>query len=206
MPDLPATVQNRRERQTTDRADEILGVAARLFAERGFHRTTTKDIAEAAGVAEGTLYNYFDSKDALLFGILGRLGETPEEELGLAGPPQADARQYFTTLLQRRRSYLDKNFVMVQAIMSEILANASLRERYHKQILDPWLEAIETALRQRIELGQIRPLDVPAAARFIASLWMGLFIIEAMGDPLIHIEWERLVETCASMIMDSVTP
>jgi len=206
MPNLPVNTLTRRERQAADRAEEILEVAARLFAERGFHRTTTKDIAEAAGVAEGTLYNYFDSKDALLFGILGRLSETPQEELGLSGPPQADARQYFTTLLHRRRSYLDKNFVMVQAIMSEILANAGLRERYHEQILDPWLEAIETALSQRIEAGQIRSLDIPAAARFIASIWLGLFIIEALGDPLIHIEWERLVETTTSMILDSVAP
>ena len=206
MPDLPVNTLTRRERQAADRAEEILEVAARLFADRGFHRTTTKDIAEAAGVAEGTLYNYFDSKDALLFGILSRLSETPQEELGLAGPPQANARQYFTTLLSRRRSYLDKNFVMVQSIMSEILANAGLRERYHEQILDPWLEAIETALRQRIEVGQIRSLDVPAAARFIASIWLGLFIIEALGDPLIHIEWERLVETTTSMILDSVAP
>ena len=47
----------------------IIEHALRLFAERGYERTSVKMIAEAAGISQGLLYNYFESKDALLRAI-----------------------------------------------------------------------------------------------------------------------------------------
>src|SRR5690348_1743914 len=44
----------------------ILDVAQQLFAEKGFDATTTRDIARAAGIATGTLFNYFPTKEAVL--------------------------------------------------------------------------------------------------------------------------------------------
>jgi AcrR family transcriptional regulator len=52
------------------RRDELLGIAARLFAERGFKNTTVRDIADAAGILSGSLYHHFDSKEAMLDEIL----------------------------------------------------------------------------------------------------------------------------------------
>ena len=60
----------RKQRRTAAKRELILEAAGRLFAEKGYHRTTTKDIAEASDVSEGTIYNYFSSKEDLLFGIL----------------------------------------------------------------------------------------------------------------------------------------
>src|SRR3954462_284621 len=48
---------------STTRRDELLGIAARLFAERGFKNTTVRDIADAAGILSGSLYHHFDSKE-----------------------------------------------------------------------------------------------------------------------------------------------
>lgn len=44
----------------------ILHAAQRLFAEKGFEATTTRDIAQAAGIASGTLFNYFPTKEAVV--------------------------------------------------------------------------------------------------------------------------------------------
>ncbi|MCY7285149.1 MAG: TetR/AcrR family transcriptional regulator, partial [Cyanobacteria bacterium CAN_BIN43] len=44
----------------------ILKAAQRLFARRGFEGTTTRELAKAAGVAEGTLFRYFENKKAIL--------------------------------------------------------------------------------------------------------------------------------------------
>ena len=57
----------------------LLGSAKRLFAERGYDRTTTRDIAQASGAATGTLFNYFESKEAL--GVV-LLEEATEKALG----------------------------------------------------------------------------------------------------------------------------
>jgi len=47
---------------STNRKDDILHVAAELFARQGYHATTVADIARAAGIAQGTVYLYFGSK------------------------------------------------------------------------------------------------------------------------------------------------
>ena len=49
---------------------KILEAAARLFTTDGYERTTTRDIARAAGIAAGTLFNYFASKDALALTLI----------------------------------------------------------------------------------------------------------------------------------------
>ncbi len=50
--------------------DKILNAALRLFAQKGYHRTSIGDIAASAGVAKGLIYNYFKSKEDLLLEII----------------------------------------------------------------------------------------------------------------------------------------
>ncbi len=52
------------------RRDELLAIAARLFAERGFKNTTVRDIADAAGILSGSLYHHFDSKESMVDELL----------------------------------------------------------------------------------------------------------------------------------------
>src|SRR5215467_7095021 len=62
----------------TARRDQILDAATKVFAEKGFHPTTIKDIAREAGIADGTIYIYFENKTALMLGILDRMNETEQ--------------------------------------------------------------------------------------------------------------------------------
>ena len=59
----------RRERQKHDRERRILAAARRLFDRKGYDGTSMENVAARAGLAVGTLYNYFPSKDELLFAI-----------------------------------------------------------------------------------------------------------------------------------------
>ena len=52
------------------RREELLAIAAGLFAERGFKNTTVRDIADAAGILSGSLYHHFDSKEAMVDELL----------------------------------------------------------------------------------------------------------------------------------------
>src|SRR4051812_17417731 len=52
------------------RRDELLRIAAGLFAEKGFKNTTVRDIADAAGILSGSLYHHFDSKESMVDEIL----------------------------------------------------------------------------------------------------------------------------------------
>ncbi|HEY6419844.1 MAG TPA: TetR/AcrR family transcriptional regulator [Candidatus Binataceae bacterium] len=63
-----------RDRQKQDRECRIVAAARKLFARKSYAETAMEDVAERAGLAVGTIYNYFPSKSALLFAIIR--GET----------------------------------------------------------------------------------------------------------------------------------
>lgn len=74
---------------STDRRRDLLDAAERSFAERGVHATTVAEITRAAGVAKGTFYLYFDSREQLLGAVKERLSQrivdTIAEDLAEAG-------------------------------------------------------------------------------------------------------------------------
>jgi AcrR family transcriptional regulator len=71
----------------------LLAAATRLFAERGYDRTSVQDIVEAAGVTKGALYHYFGSKDDLLHEIYGRLLRLQQERLDACAGTGAPVEQ-----------------------------------------------------------------------------------------------------------------
>ena len=77
MPKQPSTLRARQAQLTRD---EILGAARRLFAERGYSRTSVRDIAEAAGVSAQTVYDSIGSKQA----IVARLNDLIDAEADIA--------------------------------------------------------------------------------------------------------------------------
>ncbi|PJE94897.1 TetR family transcriptional regulator [Streptomyces carminius] len=72
-----------RPRDTAGRPvpERLLAAATRLFADRGYDRTSVQEIVEAAGVTKGALYHYFGSKDELLHEIYGRVLRLRQERL-----------------------------------------------------------------------------------------------------------------------------
>lgn len=59
-----------------DRREQLLAVALKVFAQRGYHSTSMNDIADAAGVTKPVLYQHFDSKRALYTATLEAVGES----------------------------------------------------------------------------------------------------------------------------------
>src|SRR5690242_11989842 len=57
---------SRRDKKRTETRERIFGVAMRLFADKGYQATTVDEITEAADVAKGTFFNYFQTKEAVL--------------------------------------------------------------------------------------------------------------------------------------------
>lgn len=183
---------NRRQRRAAARRNQILDAAAKLFAEKGFHRTTTRDIAQAADIAEGTLYNYFASKEDLLLGIMARLEESQHLANRLKNSLPEEAWDFFHSILQERRRFSEQNRAMLQSVLSEILVNPELRRRYYQELVLPNLNLLEAHLQERIEQGQIRWLDASLAVRILSALMTGLYVLEVLGDPVVHQRWDEL--------------
>ncbi|MGF1429040.1 helix-turn-helix domain-containing protein [Kitasatospora sp. LaBMicrA B282] len=97
-PPAPGAARARRPRKpAAERRAEILAAARRLFAERGFHATTTRDLAAAADINDALLYRYFANKEEILAGLLDQAVEVFR---ALPGPPAEAAELPLELLLQ----------------------------------------------------------------------------------------------------------
>jgi AcrR family transcriptional regulator len=203
---MSATEDPVREQLIEARRNQILDAAASVFAEKGFHRATTKDIASAAGVSEGTIYNYFDSKADLLIGIMSRLVELQQLSGELTDGLQADVKDFFRAILGQRISRMPQSQEMIQAILPEVLVNPELRERFYQQFVLQLTTLLEQYVETRIKLGHVRPVDVPLTVRTIQGMFVGLFVLRILGDETLLAKWEDLPEVVASLIFDGVRP
>jgi AcrR family transcriptional regulator len=151
------------------RRDELASVAARLFAERGFHGTSMGDIAEALGVQKGSLYSLTASKQDLLYRAMrdgadafhAGLDEIPDDvpaveriRLALRAHLRVVSQQLeVATVFTREWRFLEDER------RDEILAE---RRRYE--------DRVRGLFRDGVESGELRSdLDVSAAALVVLS-------------------------------------
>jgi AcrR family transcriptional regulator len=183
------------------RREQILGAATRVFAEKGFSRATTREVARAADVSEGTIYNYFEDKDALLLAILDRLNETERRaedfEEGMAMDFPAFLKQY----LRQRMSLIWENRDVFRVVLSEMLVNSELRERYRRQVVEPTMRIAEENFRSRMEQGEVREMDTPLAMRSVAGSLLGVVVLGLLGDEEIDSRSDEVPDVLAGLLL-----
>ena len=178
-------------RQTRER---LLDAALALFAERGFEATTTKLIAEHAGVPNGLIYYYFGTKEKLLECLLGERTFLPDLQARVTearANRDADPRLTLIEICTEFHAALRRNKPFARIISRE----AHLRpvaSNLVRQLADQVLTLIEAFLEDAQQQGKLRPLDTKIVARALfSSLMMGALLWE-FDAPRRSIE--RLVE------------
>ena len=201
MPDPHNPIQ---ELVIAARRNQILDAATQVFAQKGFHRATIKDIARVAGIADGTIYTYFASKTDVLLGILNRLNESTDREQQLNPESEQDIHSVFSTYLRQRMALFWPNAEVFQAVLPEMLVNEELRELYYQQILMPTFTIAEHYFQAQSVAGQVRTIDIPLTVRAIGGMLFGLLILQLLGDEVIARRWEELPEVLASLLLDGL--
>ncbi|HUQ00496.1 MAG TPA: TetR/AcrR family transcriptional regulator [Aeromicrobium sp.] len=186
------------------RRDELLAIAARLFAERGFRNTTVRDIADASGILSGSLYHHFDSKESMVDEIL----QTFQNEL-FAGYDQilassAPARERIAAAVRLSFEALDQHHHEVAIFQNEAdwLGTqerfAYLAER-NAQSRRVWV----TLLRDGVASGELRSdLDVELVYRFIRdSVWFAVRWYRPGGD----LAPRQVADQFLTLLLDGIT-
>lgn len=186
------------------RRNQILDAAARVFADRGYHRATTKHIAQQAGVSEGTIYNYFDSKGDLLIGIVKRLSSVDTMGTELAEALNEDARAALLAIARYRMAMIDRDFETVQAVLPEMLVNAGLRGQFYDQFARPTAVLLEQYMQSRVKLGAMRSVDAPLVVRSVQGMFIGLMLLRILGDDLLTKHWNDLAEVVVGVLLDGL--
>jgi TetR/AcrR family fatty acid metabolism transcriptional regulator len=189
----------------TTRKHQILDAAARVFASKGFHAATIKDVARDAGIADGTIYNYFDNKTALLFAIFERMRDTLQPRAVFAELRPDDVRGAVRAFVSLPLMALrGDNFDLFRIVMSEIMVNDALRTQYAQQVLAPTLSIADIAFQHWADQGLIRTAAGPLVVRALSGMVMGLMLQHIMGDELLRTQWDTLPDTLTDLIMQGI--
>jgi len=115
---------------------QVLAASLELFAQQGFDNTTTKQIAEKAGVAEGTVYRRYKNKDELLAGVLAPFMTQVLPNLIKEFAQQVVARPYLTrhemisSIVQNRLDFIKENGAILRVLMREVSVRNDLRSQF----------------------------------------------------------------------------
>ncbi len=189
------------------RRERILDAATTVFAAKGFHRATIREVAGAAGVADGTIYNYFENKAALLLGLLERLNESERRGSDFAHGADSDAANFMQGYIaQRFATVAQSGFDIFQMLISELLIDRELRERYHEQTLAPTFAIADAYLQGGMAGGTLRSLDPQLASRALAGMTLGVLLLRLLGDPTLQERWAEMPDVIAAILAHGLIP
>ncbi|MCL2222972.1 MAG: TetR/AcrR family transcriptional regulator [Oscillospiraceae bacterium] len=191
--------------------DKILKVAARQFAQRGYDKVTTREIAKDAEINPASIYHHFPSKEDILDSLyalysLERESEYPDlselMQLAETEPPH-------DVLLKSIFRYSDKNVEMLDQILITAARGLGIDPKSERFIRENIFESVENVLKplleRLIDLGRVKPLDVDL---FIKVLNFYCFSVAAFNKSTFRIDFAEfqkemallfsLVEPCHS--------
>jgi AcrR family transcriptional regulator len=192
-----------RERRAQLTRDEILGAARRLFAERGYARTSVRDIAKAAGVSAQTVYDSVGSKQALV----SSLNDLIDTEAGIAALARAaaeseDPGEVAATNARITRSILEHCGDIIHALVTGAAAEPELAavlaegQRRHVE----GAGRVVAVLRGLDALGPIDPDEAVETLAAITDIRFALVVQESYGWSLDRLEgW--MAETSRRLLL-----
>jgi AcrR family transcriptional regulator len=150
-----------RQRRKNTRAGELLDAALALFVERGYAATRTDDVARRAGVSKGTLYLYYDSKEALFkAAVSATLGRLITEGLELAAGFQGPTDELLRTLVQTWWERVGDTPAagIHKVVLSEVGNFPELAQFYTDEVIVPADRLFAGAVERGVARGEFRPL------------------------------------------------
>jgi AcrR family transcriptional regulator len=184
---------SRRARKKEATRRSIVDAASRLFGERGFDAPTVDEIAEAADVAKGTIYNYFSTKEELLFELLIELERDVQREVPRIaegpGPLERILEEWLLWQFRRKEPHL----AFVRVFMSQMVLRAAdlgeqaMRVQAH---VDPPVRALLERVGERgLIPGSVDPERVLVELKCIH---FGLSALWAMEGPPFEMTYRSL--------------
>src|SRR3974390_2326526 len=179
---MEPTVRWRRRKDA--RPTEILEAALAVFAERGFASTRMDEIAQRAGVTKGTIYLYFESKEAVFRALvteqigtaISRLADEVKNYDGAA----ADLLRLILRAIGHFICHTDRA-VLPKIILAEAGNFPSILEFYRREIIDKGISLLQSVIARVTARGEFRDVPIEHAARLcfapflLGALWRATF-------------------------------
>jgi len=196
---------NSRQKTELSTHDKILIAAQTLFARHGYDGTTTKELAEKAGIAEGTLFRHFTNKKAILVevatqGWMELLTDLLTELSGMAN------YEAISHVMYKRMLRLGNNYDMMRVCLMEVQFHPDLRDRIQSEVIEKMTDVAEAFFQTAMERGVYRQMN----PRVIAQVFLGMFIVagfshETIAQPVASPqEMKEMAEGLADIFLNGV--
>jgi len=145
-----------RTRRSQNRKDIILKAAIKVFARYGFARARTAAIAREARVAEGTIYNYFKSKDDLILTIFEQTWRGLLRTLRVKLDPMEDPIQKLALVLMTVLDLFEADPMLAEVFLVELRQSGKCFSSQPMSVILEFLALLEGILKEGIDRGVIR--------------------------------------------------
>ena len=200
-----ADKESRKRKITERRRGEILKAGLEIFTQKGYAAATIPEIANAAGIAAGTIYLYYPSKRELFIAVIKNMILTTPLLNLIDKIPQGDIEAVFKSILKDRLDLVKNlSFSRMPLLMGEVLRDAELREIWLKTLLQPFLERIQTGYGMMSASGKFRKLEPAVAVRAMGGMIIGFLILRVMEgetSPINKMGQERIADDIAKLLL-----
>ena len=169
--------------QTTTEEDtraRILQTALKLFARQGYDRTTTKDLANSAKVAEGTLFRYFPNKKAILIEVATSGWIEILTDL-LTELSEMGSYKAISQVMRRRMLNIQENSDLLRVCFIEAQYHSELRERIQSEVIEKMTDVAEAFFETAMSKGIYRQIN----PKIVAQVFLGMFAIAGFSTETI---------------------
>lgn len=197
----PLHLQQKSRTSANQRQASLINAAASLFAANGFTGTTTKRIANAAGVSEALLFKYFPTKHALYTAILEEKAQYSglREAVEEAAKQQDDVRLFTVLASYRIRKGADPT--LFRLLLFSALEGHKMSDMFFQQQYRDFHDLLASYICRRIEDGAFRRVDPLLAARaFFGIIVHHRLLHDIFGLPM-HLTHEDVVAEYVSLFL-----
>lgn len=190
-------------------ADRILREAMRLFAERGYERTSIADIQAAAGLAPGSgaLYKHFPSKEAVLAAGMEDFVAGAERARELIRTVPGPAEDALEVLGRAAMQMLTDDRDVLRIVHRELEQFPALRDEIRERRMQATYAAIAGWLRERASRGELRVEDPEATAAVLLGSLTSFKLFQALfGESPIRLDDERFVVAWLRVMLRGLLP
>lgn len=180
--------------------DAIIEAATRLFAVKGFNETSTAEVAKEAGVAQGTLFYHFKTKEGIMLEVFHGIMETYQAGLEKAVKEAASGFEALEAILRFHFTYTETNSERFLVVLRDFpfyfaQSDPDNREQVRRKVqrtVGFLCEALEKGCRD----GSIREVPVEETAHVLRGLMHGLVRQKLLGPLNIPVDSDDVIAFC----------
>jgi AcrR family transcriptional regulator len=195
-----------------ERRLQILAVAVSLFSNRGFRGTTTKEIAQAAGVSEAMVFRHFATKEELYAAILDHKacsgGKFQPAEMAAHGIACKDDRAVFESLALGALQHHENDPDFQRLLLHSALEKHELAQMFFDEFVRRVYEFLGRYIRERQREGALIEMDPAIVVRAFVGMVMHHSLNNNLWDPkrrLLNISNESAAKFFTDILLNGIT-